>query len=128
MRLTVHVTRDDIDAGMPHCDSCPVTLAIDRALAGAGRLGLNVEFEPYAAFVEARGLVVYDGPRDVAVLPVQDCPDEILDFAHDFDDWYRFTVDHDGDEDGYEEEWGGPPPECCPGPFSFVIDLPLGKE
>jgi hypothetical protein len=116
--LKVDVTEADIDLGDDRPASCPVALALTRALAGAGFPGYTAEWEPYNGIQDPRGLEVWrhdPAGRDrvpVARLPVADCPAEMYELASLFDDWYRA----DGDDPDAPER---------PAPASFSVELPL---
>jgi hypothetical protein len=130
MRLQVEVTQEDIDNGTTECAGCPIALATTRALAAAGFPKCCAEWEPYRAFSKPTGLSIYDTEpvRRTLVLavPVEDCPDEMYDFARHFDDWYELAHSYDGDAALYEEETGHHDPETePPAPLGFTIELAL---
>lgn len=125
MRLKVSVTDEDIDNGRDLCDSCPVALAANRALAEAGYGAQHwterwyATFDPYGV---AGGLEVYRaaetglGAEQACHAPPPFVPPEAMEFAVAFDEWHREQQrDHDADE-SYGER---------PAPFTFEIDLDL---
>lgn len=129
--LRVSVTPHDIAEGVGRsCSACPIALAITRTLREHLKtMDFVVEFVPYAAFVEPRGLEVLSwSRRDVlAHIPAYELPDALEEFAMDFDDWEDFECMNDceriewnrerGNDDDYEP-WK-------PQPFDFEIELTL---
>jgi len=125
------VTSHDIAEGTGRsCSSCPIALAITRALREhLGTIDFIVNFVPYACFVEPRGLEALSwSRRDVlAHVPVDELPEELGEFAINFDDWDDFECMNDeeriewnracGNDDDYEP-WK-------PQPFEFEIGLPF---
>lgn len=117
--LHVRVTNRDIIDGNSRCGySCALALAINLALPGDWCCCVA----PYAAFIEADGIRFYSNKytnRVSACLPVHELPDDLIEWAMDFDDWKECK--RVGVKD-WREAYGEDRP-YRPSPWEFDLDM-----
>lgn len=96
MKLTVEVVQADIDNGIRgECESCPVAIAVYRALVAA-----HPEHAELIPHVEGEIAHLFDRTDMLAFTAVN--PEEVLQFISDFDEFkpvQPFTVELDFQED-----------------------------
>lgn len=124
-RLVVPVTRQHIDFGHRDCRDCAVSMAIRDAMDAQGFPEWGTELSTYAAFAEARGLVLYrhryfHGGTAFARLPTELLPENLIRWTMDFDAWVDWQIEG-GSRAAFERRTGTYPFKPHPETFTFNL-------
>lgn len=89
------------------CSRCAVAIALNRTLPLLGFRDCFVELAPYAAWMEARGLELFQRWNEpIARLAVKHFPDQLIEWTMDFDEWASFRDEHNYSLKSWREEYG----------------------
>lgn len=121
--MKISVTQKDIAHGVGRdCRNCAVARAIYRTL----NRKFAVEVVPYGTMIDDERLGIHIHPGSFLGHPCQHriaCPDEVVEFAIEFDKWYDFDALDKFEREEYRTSEGMDADECELRPEPFEFDL-----